>query len=37
MGGALNVGEGFGAGHPLPLEHLARAERSFELALDKNH
>ncbi|CAI8789163.1 hypothetical protein EMIT0P171_190078 [Pseudomonas sp. IT-P171] len=31
-GGALNVGEGFGAGHFLPFEHLARAERPFELA-----
>lgn len=31
-GGALDVGEGFGAGHLLPLEHLARAERPFELA-----
>lgn len=31
-GGALDVGEGFGTGHFLPLEHLARAERPFELA-----
>jgi len=31
-GSALDVGEGFGAGHLLPLEHLARAERPFELA-----
>ncbi|MNV94204.1 hypothetical protein D3C71_1889800 [compost metagenome] len=31
-GGALDVGEGFRAGHLLPLEHLARAERPFELA-----
>lgn len=31
-GGALNVGEGFGAGHLLPLEHLARAQCPFELA-----
>ncbi len=30
--GALDVGEGFGAGHLLPLEHLARTERPFELA-----
>ena len=31
-GGALDVGEGFGAGHLLPFEHLPRAERPFELA-----
>jgi hypothetical protein len=31
-GGSLDVGEGFGASHFLPLEHLARAERPFELA-----
>lgn len=31
-GGALDVGEGFGAGHFLPFEHLSRAERPFELA-----
>ncbi|MNR48183.1 hypothetical protein D3C85_1673900 [compost metagenome] len=31
-GGALDVGEGFRAGHLLPLEHLARTERPFELA-----
>lgn len=31
-GSALDVGEGFGAGHLLPLKHLARAERPFELA-----
>lgn len=31
-GGALDVGEGFGACHLLPLEDLARAERPFELA-----
>ena len=30
--GALDVGEGFGAGHLLPLEHLARTQRPFELA-----
>ena len=30
--GALDVGEGFRAGHLLPLEHLARTERPFELA-----
>ncbi len=31
-GGALDVSEGFRAGHLLPLEHLARTERPFELA-----
>ena len=31
-GGALDVGESFGAGHFLPFEHLPRAERPFELA-----
>lgn len=31
-GGALDVGEGFGTGHLLPLEYLARTERPFELA-----
>lgn len=31
-GGALDVDEGFRAGHLLPFEHLARAERPFELA-----
>ena len=31
-GGALDVGEGFGAGHFLPFEQLPRAERPFELA-----
>lgn len=31
-GSALDVGEGFGACHLLPLEYLARAERPFELA-----
>ena len=31
-GGALNVSEGFGAGHLLPLEHLTRTERPLELA-----
>ncbi|MNE73629.1 hypothetical protein D3C80_1696510 [compost metagenome] len=31
-GGTLDVGEGFDAGHLLPLEHLARAERPLELA-----
>lgn len=31
-GGTLNVGEGFGAGHFLPFEHLPRAQRPFELA-----
>jgi len=31
-GRTLDVGEGFGAGHLLPLEHLARTERPFELA-----
>lgn len=30
--GALDVGEGFRAGHLLPLEHLAGTERPFELA-----
>lgn len=30
--GALYVGEGFRAGHLLPLEHLPRTERPFELA-----
>lgn len=30
-GGALDVGEGFGAGHLLPLEHLTRTECPFEL------
>ncbi|MNV30721.1 hypothetical protein D3C71_1220000 [compost metagenome] len=30
--GSLDVGKGFRAGHLLPLEHLARAERPFELA-----
>ena len=30
--GALDVGEGFRAGHLLPLEHLARTKRPFELA-----
>lgn len=30
--GALDVGEGFRTGHFLPLEHLAGAERPFELA-----
>jgi len=28
----LDVGEGFRAGHLLPLEHLAGAKRPFELA-----
>ncbi|MCY1377870.1 hypothetical protein D9M69_654650 [compost metagenome] len=32
--GALNISEGFWAGHLLPLKHLARAERPFELAHD---
>ncbi|MNE40902.1 hypothetical protein D3C80_1349490 [compost metagenome] len=31
-GGALDVGEGFRAGHLLPFEHLPRTERPFELA-----
>ena len=31
-GGTLDVGEVFGTGHFLPLEHLAGAERPFELA-----
>ena len=31
-GGTLDVGEGFGTGHFLPLEHLPGAERPFELA-----
>ncbi len=31
-GGALDIGEGFGACHLLPLKHLARAECPFELA-----
>jgi hypothetical protein len=31
-GGALDVCEDFGTSHFLPLEHLARAERPFELA-----
>lgn len=31
-GGALDVSEGFRTGHLLPLEHLARTERPFELA-----
>lgn len=31
-GRTLDIGEGFGAGHLLPLEHLARTERPFELA-----
>ena len=31
-GGALDVGEGVGAGHFLPFEHLPRAECPFELA-----
>ena len=31
-GGALDVGEGFRAGHLLPLKHLAGTERPFELA-----
>jgi len=31
-GSALDIGEGFGAGHLLPLEHLTRTERPFELA-----
>lgn len=31
-GSALDVGEGFGAGHFLPFEHLPRTERPFELA-----
>lgn len=31
-GGALDVGESFGAGHLLPFEHLPRTERPFELA-----
>lgn len=30
--GALDVGEGFGAAHLLPLEHLPRTVRPFELA-----
>ena len=30
--GALDVGERFGAGHLLPFEYLARAQRPFELA-----
>lgn len=30
--GALDIGQGFRAGHLLPLEDLARAERPFELA-----
>ncbi|MNT70056.1 hypothetical protein D3C72_2084110 [compost metagenome] len=30
--GALDVSEGFGAGHFLPFEHLPGAERPFELA-----
>jgi len=30
-GGALDVGKGFGAGDFLPLEHLSRAQRPFEL------
>ncbi|EGH25880.1 hypothetical protein PSYMO_32484, partial [Pseudomonas amygdali pv. mori str. 301020] len=31
-GGALDIGEGFGTGHLLPLKYLARAECPFELA-----
>lgn len=31
-GGTLDVGEGFGAGHFLPLEDLTRTQRPFELA-----
>ncbi len=30
--GALDIGEGFGATHLPPLEHLPRAECPFELA-----
>ena len=32
LGGALDVGEVFGTRHFLPIEHLPRAERPFELA-----
>ncbi|MNI85770.1 hypothetical protein D3C73_1427920 [compost metagenome] len=31
-GGTLDVGKGFDTSHLLPLEHLARTERPFELA-----
>lgn len=33
-GGALDVGKGFGAGDFLPLEHLSRTERPFEMAYE---
>jgi hypothetical protein len=35
--GALDIGEGFRAGHLLPLEHYPRAERPFELRLSHLH